>query len=108
MNESSSGLEPRGPDLTRTMLLHLSKRECSPPEPLFVSLSELVGLWRTSGEDIAQALEFLSARGFIEGPGWLDDDVFLFRKVTAKGRMLARAIDSARDWKAIKAHYLSP
>ena len=108
MNESSSGWELSDLDLTRAMLLHLSKRECSPPEPLFVSLSELVGLWRKNGEDIAQALEFLSARGFIEGPGWLDDDVFLFRKVTVKGRTLARAIDSPRDWKAIKTHYLSP
>ena len=107
MNESAFNGEPRELDLTRALLLHLTQQERSPPESIFVSLSGLGARWETDPDDIARALEFLSVRGFIEGPGRFDRDSFLFRKVTVKGRALARAIGRPRDWKAIKAHYLT-
>jgi hypothetical protein len=107
MDESAQRAQPRDLDLIRAVLLHLAKQERSPPEAIFVSLPELGAQWKTGLDDVARALEFLSAHGFIEGPGWFETDFFLFRKVTAKGRALAQAIGRARDWTAIKAHYLA-
>lgn len=107
MNEGPRGAESHNLDLTRVLLLHLAQQERSPPEAIFVSLSDLSVQWKTSHEDVAGALEFLSLHGFIEGPGWFQSDFFLFRKVTAKGRTLAQVIRRPRDWTAIKAHYLA-
>ena len=108
MDEADFGVESRDLDLTRMLLLHLTRQERSPPEAFFVSLTDLGDLWRTSPDDVARAFAFLSQHGFIEGPGRFDPEFFLFRKVTAKGRALARAIGWPRDWEAIKAHYLAP
>ena len=107
MDEADSGVELSDLDLTRMLLLHLTKQERSPPEPIFISLMELAALWRASPEDVARAFEFLSGHAFVEGPGRFDPDFFLFRRVTAKGRALASAIFRPRDWKAIKAQYLA-
>lgn len=106
MNESAYVAEAQDPELIRTVLLYLTKQERSPPEAIFVSLSELKARGETGGEGVSRALEFLSLRGLIEGPGWFRGD-YLFRKVTAKGRTLAQAIAHPRDWKAIKAQYLA-
>ena len=107
MNENAHGLRPPDLDLVRVVLLHLTKQERSPPEAIFVSLSALSAQWKTSVDGVERALEFLSLHSFIEGPGWYESDFFLFRKLTAKGRTLARAIEHPRDWTAIKAHYLA-
>jgi hypothetical protein len=107
MNESAHVVEAHDPELIRVLLLHLGKQERSPPEAIFVSLSDLSARWKTSFEDVARALEFLSRRGLIEGPGWHQGEFFLFRKVTVKGRTLAEAIGHPRDWSAIKARYLA-
>ncbi len=106
MNEGAYVAEARDAELIRVVLLHLGRLERSPPEALFVSLSDLSANENTGREDVARALEFLSLRGLIEGPGWFRGE-FLFRKVTAKGRTLAQAIAHPRDWKAIKAQYLA-
>lgn len=107
MNESAFGAVSDDLDLMRLVLLHLTQQERSPPESIFVSLLELGALWGADPEAVASALEFLCLRNFIEGPGRFDSDNFLFRKVTRKGRMLARAIDHPGDWKAQKAYYLT-
>jgi DNA-binding transcriptional MocR family regulator len=107
MNEGASAGDSRDLDLARALLLHLTKQERSPPESIFVSLSALADLWETSRNDVARAMEFLSLRGFIEGPGRFDSESFLFRKVTGRGHALAQAIGRPRDWKAIKGQYLT-
>jgi hypothetical protein len=107
MNESAFGAAPDDLDLTRLVLLHLSLQERSPPEAIFVSLSEFGARWGVSPNSVASALEFLSMRDLIEGPGRFYPDFFLFRKLTRKGRALAQAIDRPRDWKALKDHYLT-
>jgi hypothetical protein len=107
MQENADDAEPPDPELIRLALLHLVKQERSPPEAILVSLSDLGVQWKTGLEDAARALEYLSVRGFIEGPGRYQYDFFLFRKVTAKGRTLAQAIGHLRDWAAIKARYLA-
>jgi hypothetical protein len=107
MNENAYSVQARDLDLIRIALLHLTKQERSPPEAIFVSVSDLSAQWKTSLDDVERALEYLSLHGFIEGPGWFEADIFLFRKLTAKGRSMARAIGHPRDWTAIKAHYFT-
>lgn len=107
MEDSAHVAESRNAELIRHTLLHLGRLQRSPPEAIFVLASELAAQWNASAEDVGRALEFLHSRGLIEGPGWFDNGVFLFRKATAKGRTLADAIGHPRDWSAIKARYLA-
>jgi hypothetical protein len=107
MNEDAFDEASRDLDLMRALLLHLTEQERSPPESIFVSLSALADLWLAGRDDVVRALQALSAHGFIEGPGLYEADSFLFRKITGNGRALAQAIGRPRDWKAIKARYLT-
>ena len=93
-------------DLLRAILISLEAAERSPPEPIFVAIGELAASLSSTPFEITEHLEFLAQSDFIEGPGFYQEDSFLFRKVTRKGTVLIQAVRDKIDWEKIKSAYL--
>jgi hypothetical protein len=93
------------PDIFRGLVLRLETDELSPPEAIFISISEMADDFSCSAAEISLHLEFLTRPRLIEGLGVHGEGAFLFRKLTQEGRLMAKAIQDAEDWKRIKSIY---
>ncbi len=93
-------------ELVRLILLYLDAVERSPPEPIFVDLVDLSTRFNDSALNVLEGLSLLHERGFIQGPGAYDADRYIFRKLTAKGKILVAALRNPKDWQEAKALYL--
>lgn len=88
----------------RDIALALEAEQRSPPEPVFLELTDMAVRRGVSRTDVVQALEDLRALSLIEGPGAFSDS-WLFRRVTAKGRVYLSEIRDPRRWQEIKRTY---
>jgi hypothetical protein len=92
-------------DLLRDLLLKLESRQRSPRETIFILLEDLAETLHRSRSEIETHLKFLSSHDFIDGPGTDEDGLWLFRKLTSKGRWLSDNIRDPVDWQNIKIAY---
>ncbi len=93
-------------ELLRLVLLYLEATQRSPPEPIFIDVSDLAARFDDRAANVRESLLLLEERGFIEGPGPYGANSYIFRKLTRKGRILFDALRDPRDWEAAKTLYL--
>jgi hypothetical protein len=91
-------------DLLRDIILMFERAERSPPEAIFLSLDELSATTGRGSDLVEAALIRLDMLRFIDGPGRYRNG-WLFRKLTPKGRFLAKEIRNKNRWAEIKKHY---
>lgn len=91
-------------DLMRDVALALEAEQRSPPEPVFLEVTEMAAQLGALHADVVQALDGLRALSLIEGPGPYSDS-WLFRRITAKGRVFISEIRDPRRWREIKRAY---
>jgi hypothetical protein len=91
-------------DLLRRTALELDALERSPPEPIILEVAEFASQLGCSVAEMVEALDRLADLSLIEGPGGFDD-LWLFRRITAKGQVFLDEVRNEAHWEKIKRAY---
>lgn len=94
----------RDVEVLRRLLLEVEREQRSPPEPIFLPVTDFARALDLPAAEILAALDQLLRLDFIEGPGSYRG-AWLFRKLTRRGVQLADAIRDPREWRNVKQAY---
>jgi hypothetical protein len=91
-------------DLLRRLAFELEAMERSPPEPLILGISDLSARLNAPQPMVEDALQLLASLSLIDGPGAFSN-AWLFRRLTARGRVFVDEVRRDGRWDEIKAIY---
>ena len=89
-------------DLLRLLLLYLETRQVSPRATVLIDLRDEAADLGLAQDLLANSLNLLLDRGYIDGLGEEGATLWLFRKLTTKGVEFVRAARDPAAWAKIK------
>ncbi len=89
-------------DLARALMLRLETLQLSPRAAVVVSVGDEAFALGVGSGDVLAALDLLRGLGYVDGPGAQTPGIWLFRKLTRRGRAFVEAAREPADWERIK------